>query len=266
MVFWEERDEKELAGAEEENIDDDEIEFDESFDIDAVQKSLEAQMGVLEDVPEPPVGELPEDNDVKDADSEIDDSVVTETVEVSEDLVEDADSVVAQDDDSEISFDDNEIKELADIGIQVGTDVDAVSDSEVVPSEEDMINVLGGFTQSSPLEVPQDAKKYVIYIDPENIDFIDSLSIDDRKSTINDILRQEDERIKTKKLEEARLAHAKKVITICMTVVIGLPVVFHLVNKSVELTIINYQVAKSNFEKLYRSRGKLNSPKVIKSH
>ena len=35
--------------------------------------------------------------------------------------------------------------------------------------------------------------KYVIYIDPKNVDFIDGLTVKERKNLINDILRQQDD-------------------------------------------------------------------------
>ena len=41
-----------------------------------------------------------------------------------------------------------------------------------------------------------------------------------------------------------------------MTILISLPIMFFVVNKSIELTVKNYKDVQYNFEKLYESRGK----------
>lgn len=107
------------------------------------------------------------------------------------------------------------------------------------------------------MEINPQAKKYVIYIDPENVNFMESLSINERKLVINRILMEEDASVAKQKKIEARRKHTINVIIATLTVVIGLPVMFYAVNNSLIVTMKNYQQAKENFSKLYREHGKI---------
>lgn len=109
------------------------------------------------------------------------------------------------------------------------------------------------------LEGDKRYKKYVIYIDEENIDYINSLSIQERKDIINSILREQDD-IRIAKREEAR---RKKLVTHLLIGVISfiicVPLLYLLVNKCMEATISNYKRSQYNFEVLYKERGKIQS-------
>lgn len=114
------------------------------------------------------------------------------------------------------------------------------------------------------------AKKYVIYIEPENIPLMEKLSIQERKLVVNNVLAEQDERLRARKIEEAKQRHFKHVIISVLTFIIGVPMMFLLINKSVIVTITNYTQARQNFEKLYRAHGKIqpnlnlvpDSPKI----
>lgn len=134
-------------------------------------------------------------------------------------------------------------------------------------------------TPTTPLEIPktpappqeklkrQDGeKKYVIYIEPDNIDFIDSLSIKDRKKIINKILHEQDEASRKRLERRERAKFTKQIIIMILTVTISLPIFFILLNKSIEITILNYQQAQQNFVKLYREQGKIKSYKTFQNH
>ncbi len=109
------------------------------------------------------------------------------------------------------------------------------------------------------LEGDKRYKKFVIYIDEENIDYISSLSIQERKDVINSILREQDD-IRIAKREDAR---RKKLITHLLigiiTFVVCIPLLYMLVNKCLEATIANYKRSQYNFEVLYKERGKIKS-------
>ena len=109
------------------------------------------------------------------------------------------------------------------------------------------------------LEGDKRYKKYVIYINEENIEYINSLSIQERKDIINSILREQDD-IRIAKREEAR---RKKLITHLLIGVISfvvcVPLLYLLVNKCMEATISNYKRSQYNFEVLYKERGKIQS-------
>lgn len=106
-------------------------------------------------------------------------------------------------------------------------------------------------------EKDSDSKKYVIYIDSDNINYMENLSVNERKQIINKILKEQNELdIKTRELN-ARKRFLKHALLACFTFIIGLPIMFIAVNKAVEITIDNYQFAKANFMKLYKEKGKI---------
>lgn len=108
------------------------------------------------------------------------------------------------------------------------------------------------------------AKKYVIYIEEENIDFMESLSVDKRKDLINEILKEQNGiRIKQKELEK-RKTYVKHLILACFTFIIGFPIMLFTVNRALEASINNYQQSRENFSKLYKNQGKvrMNNPEA----
>lgn len=105
--------------------------------------------------------------------------------------------------------------------------------------------------------INQNCKKYVIYIDPENIDFMENLSINERKDVVNKILKEQNEHsINLKKAKEIS-RFFKHAILVCITVLITFPTMFALVNKALEVTIANYGKSRENFTKLYKEQGKI---------
>lgn len=101
--------------------------------------------------------------------------------------------------------------------------------------------------------------KYVIYIDPENKDFIDSLTVKERKNLINRIIRDQDSIAMTKqKLSKMQtvITHA---IVAALTVTIAVPVLYWAVNASMEATINNYRNSKTMFNVFYKEKGKINN-------
>ena len=116
------------------------------------------------------------------------------------------------------------------------------------------------------LKLQEGEKKYVIYIEPDNIDFIDSLSIKDRKNLINKVLHEQDEASRKRREMRERAKFTKQIVIMVLTVTIALPIFFVLLNKSIEITILNYQQAQQNFVKLYKEQGKIKSYKSFQSH
>lgn len=108
-----------------------------------------------------------------------------------------------------------------------------------------------------PAETDFGSKKYVIYVDSDNINYMEKLSIQERKDVVNKILReqnlltvQERELLRRKKLFK-HLAFALVIF------IIAFPIMFFIVNTSMMATMKNYQEAKDNFSKLYRQQGKI---------
>ncbi len=109
------------------------------------------------------------------------------------------------------------------------------------------------------LEGDKRYKKFVIYIDEENIDYISSLSIQERKDIINSILREQDDIRLAKREYERRKKLVVHLLIGIITFVICIPLLYAIVNTCLEATIDNYKRSQYNFEVLYKERGKIKS-------
>lgn len=101
--------------------------------------------------------------------------------------------------------------------------------------------------------------KYVIYIDPENTDFMESLTVKERKNLINRILREQDDIAITKRRLGMVQAIIKHAIIAIVTIAIAIPVVYFTINASLEATINNYRRSQSIFQTLYKEHGKIKN-------
>ena len=99
--------------------------------------------------------------------------------------------------------------------------------------------------------------KYVIYIDPQNVDFIESLTVKERKNLINRILREQDDIAITKQRFRIIQTVIKHAIVAILTVAISVPVIYITINASLEATINNYRRSQSIFQTLYKEKGKI---------
>lgn len=194
-------------------------------------------------------------------------------------------------DNEEIEFDDNiDIDALqaklqmhmTDEGVNYTPAPEVLDGSNaIVPSEESIGDTIGleNFVQSvetnqqeqnntpkedEKLKLKLGEKKYIVYIEPDNIDFIDGLTIRERKKVINRLLKEEDTTLKKRKLMQERAKFINQIIIMVVTVVVSLPIFFILLNKSIEITILNYQQSQQNFVKLYKEQGKIKSYKKFK--
>lgn len=103
--------------------------------------------------------------------------------------------------------------------------------------------------------------KYVVYIDPENKEFIDSLTVKERKNLINRIIREQDAIALTKR----RLGKIQMIVThaivAILTVTIAIPFIYWTINTSLETTINNYRNSQTIFGQLYKEKGKIKNIK-----
>lgn len=99
--------------------------------------------------------------------------------------------------------------------------------------------------------------KYVIYVNPENTDFMNSLTIKERKNLINRILREQDDIAITKRRFSMIQNVIKHVIIMIITITLTIPVVYFSVNMSLEASINNYRKSQTLFKNLYREKGKI---------
>ncbi len=99
--------------------------------------------------------------------------------------------------------------------------------------------------------------KYVVYIDPENTDFMESLTVKERKNLINRILREQDDVALTKRRLRLVQAIIKHAIVAIVTIAIAIPVVYWTINASLEASINNYRRSQTIFKTLYKEKGKI---------
>lgn len=105
------------------------------------------------------------------------------------------------------------------------------------------------------------SKKYVIYINPENIDCMDKLDLNERKKIINDVLKEHIQYTEKQRLFNKKKKLVRHIIVACLTFIICFPIMFMLVNMSFDVSVTNYRQARENFVKLYRRQGKIQ-PKI----
>lgn len=100
-------------------------------------------------------------------------------------------------------------------------------------------------------------KKYVIYIDKDNENYIDSLTIGERKQLINNVLHEQRELSEAQRAEKRRKEALIKFFIGLVTFIVAVPIIYLIFNVSMEATIQNYRHSKSNFEVLYKETGKI---------
>ena len=91
-------------------------------------------------------------------------------------------------------------------------------------------------------------EKYVIYISPENIKYIESISTKERKYLINTILKEQDEYSRLKHKFKMLQLIIKHIIITIITIAIATPCLYALINVSLETTINNNNRAKVMFQ------------------
>lgn len=139
--------------------------------------------------------------------------------------------------------------------IQTSQDVDTVIDKQAAIIEEKKAKL--------PVRAQSiTSRKYVVYVDSENIDFMENLSIEERKEIINKLLKEQHEiAVQTKEFRK-RKKYVNHTLIACLTFIIGFPIMFIMVNKSIEASMTNYQEAKQNIAKLYKQGGKVKIEQV----
>ena len=210
------------------------------------ENNLEQDENILDENQPKPV--TSEDEDEDEDDIEFDDNIDIEA------LTQQLQQHVDIGDVSNLSNED--FNNSGDIQVAPPTEADlqvvSSSPSEIQPAQNKKASVFDEFPKS-------ECKKYVIYITPNNIDYVDSLSIDDRTELINNVLYEShNSDIKNKQLKE-RQKYLKHLIVVCITVIISFPILFFAVNKSLQVSISNYQQSQQNFQKLYKEKGKITT-------
>lgn len=98
------------------------------------------------------------------------------------------------------------------------------------------------------------AKKFVVMVNSENVEYFDKIPMEERTKLFNKLLSDHRSQLNAAKQKAHLIKFSKHMFVGIMTVLISLPIMFVVVNKSIELTIKNYKDVQNNFEKLYESR------------
>ncbi len=107
---------------------------------------------------------------------------------------------------------------------------------------------------------PKLYKKFVISVKNDLVDYFEEMTPEKRNEIINEFLK---DRISTKDKRRRKKLIAKflrHLLIIVLTIVIGFPLVFVIVNHSLQSTIKSYKYMQVNFGKLYEQKNlnKLN--------
>jgi len=108
-------------------------------------------------------------------------------------------------------------------------------------------------------------KKFVVMVEPENIEFFDKIAMDERTKLFNKLLSEHKKNLSTEKEKKHLIKFSKHMFVGIITVLISLPIMFLVVNKSIELTIKNYKDVQNSFEKLYENRNSKYNSSVHKT-
>ena len=107
-------------------------------------------------------------------------------------------------------------------------------------------------------------KKYVLKINRKYQDIIDKMTNEEREHYFNAMLEfylanQPKQELKLRIKESAI-----NILTVVLTCVIGIPLIFFVSNKSIEATISNYKQTQTNFINLYREKGGIKKKDLTK--
>lgn len=94
-------------------------------------------------------------------------------------------------------------------------------------------------------------KKFVFQIDAENIDFVEGLSYQEKQEIINQLLYDYQNNQTQNYNVELEKVKIKRLITVGLLIIIGVPLMFTLLNLSWQASHNNNMNMQSNFQKLY---------------
>ncbi|MDD3238407.1 MAG: hypothetical protein PHV37_09975 [Candidatus Gastranaerophilales bacterium] len=122
---------------------------------------------------------------------------------------------------------------------------------EKAENSEDMQKVL----DENNIEIaPKDYKKFVINVKKEYVDYFENLSTDSRSKLINGFLKSEIDNKAKNQRKKVVAKFLRHFLIILLTIVIGFPIIFFIVNSSIKSTINSYKYMQVNFERLYQQK------------
>lgn len=107
----------------------------------------------------------------------------------------------------------------------------------------------------------QRPKKFVVMVNVENIEFFDKIPLDERTKLFNELLKNYKNNLESDKQKKHMIKLTKHMVVGILTILLSLPIMFVVVNKSIQMTVQNYKDVQNSFEKLYdrRNQGRFNT-------
>ena len=105
-------------------------------------------------------------------------------------------------------------------------------------------------------------KKYVIYISKDFVPYVDNMSKDERSAYVNEAIQLKLDMEGKDRKWHLFVRVLRHIIVSVFTLIIAVPALFWLADKSITATVQNYGYVQKNFEKLYKER--VDREKAIK--
>ena len=100
-------------------------------------------------------------------------------------------------------------------------------------------------------DIVEKPKKFVFQIFPENIDYIESLTYQEKQDFINGLISEYRDRENKYYQDEADYSRLKKIIIYALSIIVGIPLLLIMINFSLDITKNSYLDMQRKFEKLY---------------
>lgn len=97
----------------------------------------------------------------------------------------------------------------------------------------------------------QNPKKFVFQIAPENVEYVESLEYYEKQELINYLISLYKNGLLENEQKKISNLLIKKIIIITIAILLGIPLLFYLVNMSFSLTKSSYTDMQSNFQRLF---------------
>lgn len=142
------------------------------------------------------------------------------------------------------------------------------SDENSQQELQNPLEVMEKLEQEPPKAVEQlnnsEYKKYVLKINKKYQNIIDKMTNEEREQYFNAMLEFYIENQPKHQLKLRIKESVINILTVVLTCVIGIPMIFFVSNKAIETTISNYKQTQTNFINLYRDKGGIKKKDLTK--
>lgn len=155
-----------------------------------------------------------------------------------------------------------EVEEAANTEITENTESTEITENSEEEPVQEVITVgaienIDDLIQQADQEAPptpKTSKKFVINIQNEYIEYFEELLPEKRSELINNFLKNEVENVSVNRRKKLIARFLKHLLIILITIVVGFPIIFYVVNSSIQSTLKSYNYMQVNFERLYQQK------------